>query len=51
MLDVGRQVLARDGILGFWAGVKPNVVRTFLVQVCLLLIELQCYSTVSRVEI
>lgn len=30
-LSVARQVFAKDGILGFWAGVKPNIARTFLV--------------------
>lgn len=32
MMDVIRRVHSRDGIAGFWAGVKPNVARTFLVQ-------------------
>jgi len=31
MMTVINKVWTRDGILGFWAGVKPNVVRTFLV--------------------
>jgi hypothetical protein len=31
MMAVVRKVWATDGILGFWAGVKPNVARTFLV--------------------
>ena len=26
-----KQVFAKDGIAGFWAGVQPNVARTFLV--------------------
>lgn len=26
-----RRVMARDGVLGFWAGLKPNIARTFLV--------------------
>jgi len=30
-LAVARQVLAKDGLRGFWAGVKPNIARTFLV--------------------
>eukprot|EP00440_Ansanella_granifera_P057771 gb/GFBE01062630.1/.p1 GENE.gb/GFBE01062630.1/~~gb/GFBE01062630.1/.p1 ORF type:complete len:288 (+),score=36.86 gb/GFBE01062630.1/:1-864(+) len=29
--DIISRVYARDGILGFWAGVRPNVARTFLV--------------------
>jgi len=29
--DVVIQVYNKDGLLGFWKGVKPNVVRTFLV--------------------
>ena len=31
MVDVTRHVYANAGILGFWAGVYPNVVRCFLV--------------------
>ena len=31
MVDVARRVFKNDGILGFWAGVYPNVVRCFLV--------------------
>jgi len=31
MRDVISRVWAKDGILGFWAGVRPNVARTFLV--------------------
>merc|ERR1719321_2071506 len=31
MMDVIRRVMHNDGIFGFWAGVKPNVARTFLV--------------------
>eukprot|EP00928_Gymnodinium_smaydae_P029814 TRINITY_DN22351_c0_g2_i4.p1 TRINITY_DN22351_c0_g2~~TRINITY_DN22351_c0_g2_i4.p1 ORF type:complete len:292 (-),score=61.14 TRINITY_DN22351_c0_g2_i4:92-967(-) len=31
MRDVIARVWARDGVVGFWAGVKPNVLRTFLV--------------------
>lgn len=26
-----KRVYARDGVLGFWAGLKPNIARTFLV--------------------
>mmetsp|Transcript_3453 Transcript_3453/g.5901 ORF Transcript_3453/g.5901 Transcript_3453/m.5901 type:complete len:288 (-) Transcript_3453:165-1028(-) len=29
--EVASQVYQRNGILGFWAGIKPNVARTFLV--------------------
>lgn len=29
--EVIKRVMARDGILGFWAGLKPNIARTFLV--------------------
>jgi hypothetical protein len=32
MADIARRVYARDGVRGFWAGVHPNVCRTFLVQ-------------------
>jgi hypothetical protein len=32
MFDIAKRVYARDGVLGFWAGVQPNVARTFLVQ-------------------
>ena len=31
MLTVARRVYASDGIVGFWAGVRPNIARTFLV--------------------
>merc|ERR1712060_1003800 len=31
MRDVISRVWAADGLAGFWAGVKPNVARTFLV--------------------
>jgi len=31
MGDVVARVWQRDGLLGFWAGVRPNVARTFLV--------------------
>ena len=31
MGEVVKQVWSREGLLGFWSGVKPNVVRTFLV--------------------
>jgi hypothetical protein len=31
MRDVVVRVWERDGLVGFWAGVKPNVLRTFLV--------------------
>ena len=31
MASVAKQVYKNDGILGFWSGVKPNVIRTFLV--------------------
>mmetsp|Transcript_70432 Transcript_70432/g.228997 ORF Transcript_70432/g.228997 Transcript_70432/m.228997 type:complete len:293 (-) Transcript_70432:35-913(-) len=31
MRDVIVRVWAKDGLAGFWAGVKPNVARTFLV--------------------
>mmetsp|Transcript_15386 Transcript_15386/g.30253 ORF Transcript_15386/g.30253 Transcript_15386/m.30253 type:complete len:290 (+) Transcript_15386:27-896(+) len=31
MFDVVRSVYATDGILGFWAGVRPNVMRTLIV--------------------
>mmetsp|Transcript_22468 Transcript_22468/g.44147 ORF Transcript_22468/g.44147 Transcript_22468/m.44147 type:complete len:310 (-) Transcript_22468:518-1447(-) len=31
MSSVAAQVYRQDGILGFWAGIKPNVIRTFLV--------------------
>lgn len=31
MREVIRRVYATDGVLGFWAGLKPNVARTFLV--------------------
>lgn len=31
MSTVIKKVWATDGLLGFWAGVKPNVARTFLV--------------------
>ena len=31
MRGVVRRVLATDGILGFWAGLAPNITRTFLV--------------------
>merc|ERR1712060_407226 len=31
MTDVVAKVWERQGILGFWAGVQPNVARTFLV--------------------
>jgi hypothetical protein len=31
MVSVAKQVYTNDGILGFWSGVKPNVIRTFLV--------------------
>ena len=31
MLSIGRSVVQRDGVLGLWAGLKPNVARTFLV--------------------
>jgi len=30
MFDVVRRVWAKDGLLGFWAGLRPNVCRTFL---------------------
>jgi hypothetical protein len=31
MFTVAKTVWQREGILGFWSGVKPNVMRTFLV--------------------
>jgi len=31
MAGVVRRVLQSDGILGFWAGLAPNIARTFLV--------------------
>lgn len=31
MRDVVSRVWAKDGVVGFWAGVKPNIARTFLV--------------------
>jgi solute carrier family 25 uncoupling protein 8/9 len=31
MGEVVSQIWAREGILGFWSGVKPNIARTFLV--------------------
>jgi len=31
MMSVIKKISAADGIAGFWAGVKPNVARTFLV--------------------
>jgi len=31
MRDIVARVWANDGLLGFWAGVRPNVARTFLV--------------------
>mmetsp|Transcript_43453 Transcript_43453/g.120773 ORF Transcript_43453/g.120773 Transcript_43453/m.120773 type:complete len:289 (-) Transcript_43453:181-1047(-) len=31
MRDVVSRVWAKDGLAGFWAGVRPNVARTFLV--------------------
>jgi len=31
MLEVVGRVWARDGLLGFWAGLRPNIARTFLV--------------------
>lgn len=31
MGEVFRQVYSKSGILGFWAGLRPNVMRTFLV--------------------
>lgn len=31
MRDVVSRVWEKDGLLGFWAGVRPNVTRTFLV--------------------
>jgi len=31
MMQVIKKVWAADGVAGFWAGVKPNVARTFLV--------------------
>lgn len=31
MASVARSVYQKEGIKGFWAGIKPNIVRTFLV--------------------
>lgn len=31
MSSVSRKIYAKDGILGFWAGLQPNIMRTFLV--------------------
>merc|ERR1712066_808544 len=31
MSEIATRVYAKDGILGFWAGLKPNIMRTFLV--------------------
>ncbi|GBG30836.1 Brain mitochondrial carrier protein 1 [Hondaea fermentalgiana] len=31
VFSIASQVMKQDGILGFWAGLKPNVIRTFLV--------------------
>ncbi|CAJ1382908.1 unnamed protein product [Effrenium voratum] len=31
MREVAARVWAQDGLLGFWAGLRPNVARTFLV--------------------
>lgn len=31
MREVYRKVWSKDGMRGFWAGVRPNIVRTFLV--------------------
>ena len=31
MISVIRRVFQNEGILGFWAGLYPNVTRTFLV--------------------
>ncbi|CAE7264636.1 PUMP2, partial [Symbiodinium sp. CCMP2456] len=31
MAVVARRVWGQDGIAGFWAGVRPNIARTFLV--------------------
>jgi hypothetical protein len=31
IMEVASRVWSRDGIAGFWAGVKPNIMRTFLV--------------------
>ena len=31
MSSVVRRILAQEGVLGLWAGLGPNVARTFLV--------------------
>jgi len=31
MTDVVGRIWAQDGLLGFWAGIRPNIARTFLV--------------------
>lgn len=47
MRDVAARVWAREGPLGFWAGVRPNVARTFLVNAA----ELGTYDEAkSRLE-
>jgi hypothetical protein len=43
MREVAREVLAKDGPLGFWKGLKPNVARTFMVNAA----ELGTYDQVK----
>ena len=31
MISIARDVVQKDGVLGLWAGLRPNIARTFLV--------------------
>jgi hypothetical protein len=31
MVSIARSVVQKDGVLGLWAGLRPNIARTFLV--------------------
>ena len=40
MAPIIKRIYAKDGILGFWSGVQPNVARCFIGNAC----ELGCYD-------
>ena len=45
MVGVVQKVYRAEGVLGFWAGYRPNIARTFLVNAA----ELGTYDEVSQV--
>ncbi|KAK3244097.1 hypothetical protein CYMTET_46278 [Cymbomonas tetramitiformis] len=40
IFGLSRNILAREGVLGFWRGVEPNVARCFIGNAC----EIGCYD-------